>query len=190
MKKFPVILAMLVALFPMLGALSETAPQTREDTISLEGMPETITLTLFESERGYRLWYDAGMFAFVPADEGNDVDTFKPLSPDAVDGVSLSVNYSAQPDYTLEDADGDVQKSLQENGYTVTLVDTNELFPAYQSFGYHGVKGDSIMEKYIVTAEEGQYYITVTYPLEASEGFGGRLHYIVSTFEIMGADQE
>jgi hypothetical protein len=33
MKRFPVILAMMLALFPMLGALSETAPQTREGTI-------------------------------------------------------------------------------------------------------------------------------------------------------------
>lgn len=190
MKRFSMILAMMVALFPMLGALSEAAPQTRQDTISLEGMPETITMTLFESERGYRLWYDAAMFAFVPADEGNDVDTFKPKSPDAIDGVSLSVNYSAQLDYSLEDAGRDKQKSLQENGYTVTSVDTNELFPAYQSFGFHGVKGSSIMETYIVAAEEGQYYITVEYPVEAEEGFGGRLRYIVSTFEIMGADQE
>lgn len=190
MKRFPVILAMLVALFPMVNALSETAPQTKDGTIYLEGMPETITLTLFESERGYRLWYDAGMFAFVPADEGNDVDTFKPASPDALDGVSLSVNYSSQLDYSLEDAGQDVQKSLKENGYTVTPVDTNELFPAYQFFGFHGVKGDSIMETYIVAAEEGQYYITSQYPLEAAEGFGGRLRYIVSTFEIMGADQE
>lgn len=190
MKKFPVILAMLVALFPMLGALSEAAPQTRQDTISLEGMPETITLTLFESERGYRLWYDAAMFAFVPAGEGNDVDTFKPASPDAVDGVSLSINYSAQADYTLEDAGRDEQKLLQDNGYTVTPVDTNELFPSYQSFGFHGVMGGSVVETFIVAAEEGQYYITAEYPLEAAEGFGGRLRHIVSTFEIIGADQE
>ncbi len=190
MKRFSMILAMMLALFPMLGALSETAPQTKEGTIYLEGMPETITLTLFESERGYRLWYDANMFAFVPADEGNDVDTFKPASPDAVDGVSLTINYSAQLDYTLEDAGRDVEKSLQENGYTVTPVDTNELFPAYQSFGYHGVKGDSTTDTYIVAAEEGQYYITAEYPLEAAEGFGGRLRYIVSTFEIVGAEQE
>jgi hypothetical protein len=153
-------------------------------------MPETVTLTLFESERGYRLWYDANMFAFVPADEGNDVDTFHPASPDAVDGVSLSVNYSAQSDYTLENAGSDVQKSLQDNGYTVTAVDTNELFPAYQSFGFHGVLGSSIVEKYIVAAEEGQFYVTAEYPLEAAEGFGGRLRYIVSTFEIMGGEQE
>jgi hypothetical protein len=190
MKRFSMILAMMLSLFPMLGALSETAPQTREDTISLEGMPETITMTLFESERGYRLWYDATMFSFVPADEGNDIDTFKPKSPDAVDGVSLSVNFSAQSGYTLEDAGRDVQKSLQESGYTVTAVDTNELFPAYQSFGFHGVKDGSVTETYIVAAEEGQYYITAAYPPEAEEGFGGRLRYIVSTFEIMGADLE
>jgi hypothetical protein len=190
MKRFSVILAMMLALFPMLGALGETVPQTKEGTIYLEGMPETITLTLFESERGYRLWYDANMFAFVPAEEGNDVDTFKPASPDALDGVSLSVNFSAQLDYTLEDAGADVQKSLTENGFTVTSLDTNEIFPAYQSFGFHGVKGSSIVDKYIVSAEEGQYYITAEYPLEAAEGFGGRLRYVVSTFEIMGGEQE
>ncbi len=190
MKRFSVILAMMLALSPMLGALSETAPQTKEGIIYLEGMPETVTLTLFESERGYSLWYDASMFAFAPADEGNDIDAFKPVSPDAVDGVSLSINYSAQLDYTLEDAGRDVQKSLQENGYTVTTVDTNELFPAYQSFGFHSVKGNTITETYVVAAEEGQYYITAAYPLEAAEGFGGRLRYIVSTFEIMGLEQE
>ncbi len=190
MKRFSVILAMMLALFPMLGALSETALQTKEGTIYLEGMPEAITLTLFESDRGYRLWYDADMFAFAPAAEGNDIDTFRPASPDAVDGVSLSIHFSAQMDYTLDVAGRDTQKSLQENGYTVTAVDTNEMFPAYQSFGYHGVKGESILETFIIEAEEGQYYITASFPLIAAEGFGGRLHYIVSTFEIMGMELE
>ena len=190
MKRFSVILAMLLALAPMLGALSETAPQTKEGTIYLEGMPETVTLTLFESERGYRLWYDADMFALLPAGEESDADAFRPASPGAVDGVSLSVNYSCQLDYTLEDAGRDVQKSLQENGYTVTSIDTNEVFPAYRSLGFHAVKGEAIVEKYIVGAEEGEFYITTEYPLTAAEGFGGRLRYIASTFEIMGEDQE
>ncbi len=190
MKRFSVILAMMLALFPMLGALSETAPETKEGTIYLEGMPETITLTLFESEQGYRLWYDAGMFAFASAQEEEYSDVFRPASPDAVEGVYLSIRYSSQLDYTLEDAGRDAEKSLQENGYTVTAVDTNELFPAYRSFGFHGVNVESIQDTYIVEAEEGQYYITAAYPLTAAEGFGGRLRHIISTFEIMGAEQE
>ncbi len=190
MKKFPAILAMILALFPMLGALSETAPQTKEGTIYLEGMPETVTLTLFESEQGYRLWYDAGMFAFAPAQEEEYEDVFRPASPDAVEGVYLSIRYSSQLDYTLEDAGQDAEKSLKENGYTVTTIDTSELFPAYRSFGFHGINVESILDTYIVEAEEGQYYITAAYPLIAAEGFGGRLRYLASTFEIMGSKEE
>ena len=191
MKRFSVILAMMLALSPMLGALAETAPaapQTKESTIYLEGMPETITLTLFESEQGFRLWYDANMFNFAPAKEEEYDDVFRPANPDAVEGVYLSIRFSSKLDYTLEDAGRDVEKSLQENGYTVTALDTSEIFPAYRSFGFHGVNVESVMEKYIVEAEEGQYYITASYPLIAAEGFGGRLHQTVATFEIMGVE--
>ncbi len=191
MKRFSVILAMLLALSPMLGALAETAPtapQTKESTIYLEGMPETVTLTLFESEQGYRLWYDANMFTFAPAQEEEYEDVFRPASPDAVEGVYLSIRYSDQQDYTLEDARLDVLKSLKESGYSANEIVTEELFPAYRSFGFHGVSVDSVLETYIVEVEEGQYHITAAYPLIAAEGFGGRLHQTVATFEIMGAE--
>lgn len=188
MKKFPAVLAMILALFPMLGALSETAPQTKEGTIYLEGIKETVTLTLFESELGYRLWYDAALLAPAPEDEGGD--TFVPASPDAVQGVSLGVRYSSRQDYTLDNAGPDTVKSLTESGYAVTAIDTSELFPACRSLGFHAAKGESILDTYILEAGEGQYYITASYPLAAAEGFGGRLHHTVKTFEILYQQDE
>lgn len=191
MKRCSVILAMMLAISPMLGALAETAPavpQTKESIIYLEGMPETVTLTLFESEQGYRLWYDANTFIYAPAGEEEYEDVFRPANPNAVEGVYLSVRYEYKEDYTLEDAGRDMEKSLQDSGYQVAPVDTSEMFPACRSFGFHSVNADSAKDTYIIEAEEGQYYITAAYPLIAEEGFGGRLRQTVATFEIMGLE--
>ena len=191
MKGFKVVLAAALALLMAAGALAETAlppPETKEGTIYLEGMPETVTLTRFDSQRGYTLWYDANMFAYVPADEGSDIDEFRPANPDAIPGVSLAVTFSAQLDYTFEDAKRDVRASLWENGYTVTDIDTASLFPQLDTAGYHGVKGDGITESYVINSGAGAFYITLQYPLVAAEGFSARMRYMTMSFELLKAD--
>ncbi len=179
------ILMFTIALMMILAsafALAETIPATREETISVEGTPEQITLTLFESERGYSLWYDANMFAFIPADEGNDIDTFRPASSEAVENVGLYINYSNQLDYTISEAGKDTAISLLDNGYQISKIDVASLFPQYEAQGFHGIKGDQVIEKYVVASQTGLFYLTLEYPLEAAEGFGARLIYTISSF--------
>lgn len=187
MKAARIALAMMLALLFALGAAAETLPETREDVIALEGMDEAVTLTRFDSERGYRLWVDAAMFAFVPAGEGNDIDAFCPANPEAVPGVSLSIHYSAQLGYAFGDAERDVRQNLLDNGFEVTDADAAALFPKYPAAGFHGVKGDAILEEYVIASGEGAFYLTLAYPLITAEGFGTRMRYMAATFEIIAA---
>ncbi len=185
MKLTRLILAMMLLLCLTLGAVAETAPATRVGTIELEGTQEPVNEAVYESPRGYRLWIDIDRFAYVEPEEGNDIDAFEPFDPNALDGVGLYITYSAQPDYTLEMARDDLAKSLTENGYAVTEIDAKLLFPNYEAYGFHAVKEDMVVEKYIVAAKAGQFYLSREYPLMAAEGFGARLWHMVSTFELV-----
>lgn len=182
-------LALMLAACFAFSAAAESAPVTKESVITLEGMQETLTLTLYEGPRGYRLWYDANMFALATPDEGSDIDAFVPQNPDAVSGVGLYINYSARLDYTLQMAREDVRKSLEENGYTVTEADAKLLFPNNEAYGFHAVKDMSAVDKYVVAAQTGEFYITLEYPLEAAEGFGARLLSMAATFELEAAEE-
>ncbi len=175
--------AMTLALCIALGAMAEPVPDTRIGTIELEGMQEAVNEALFESPRGYQLWIDTERFAYVEPDEGSDIDAFEPIAPDALDGVGLYINYSEQLDYTLDMAREDVQKALVENGYTITEIDAKNLFPNDEAYGFHAIKGDMVVDKYIVAAKGGAFYLSLEYPLMAAEGFGARLFHMASTFQ-------
>lgn len=175
--------AMTLALCIALGAMGEANPNTRAGSIELEGTQEAINEALYESPRGYQIWIDTERFAYVEPDEGNDIDAFEPNASDALDGVGLYIYYSEQLDYTLDMARDDVQKVLVENGYTVTEIDTKLLFPDDKSYGFHATKSDVVVDKYIVTAKNGAFYLSLEYPLMAAEGFGARLFHMASTFK-------
>ena len=175
--------AMTLALCIALGAMPEPLPDTRIGTIELEGMQEAVNEALYESPRGYQLWIDTDRFAYVEPDEGSDIDAFEPIAPDALDGVGLYINYSKQLDYPLDMAREDVQKVLVENGYTITEINVTALFPDVEAYGFHAIKGDMVVEKYIVSAKGGAFYLSLEYPLIAAEGFGARLFHMISTFK-------
>jgi hypothetical protein len=164
-----------------------TPPVTKEATISLEGMEEPVTLTLFESELGYSLWYDANLFALVKPDEQSAAqqvtDTFAPAIEGAIPGVSLTIHPDSQADVSLSDAGEAMLKTMQDGGFTVTQLDTSTLFPQYEALGFHGVSSEGVMEQYLLQFENARFILSLSYPQEAAEGFGARLYYLISTFE-------
>ena len=164
-----------------------TPPVTKEATISLEGMEEPVTLTLFESELGYSLWYDANLFALVKPDEQAEaqqvIDTFAPSIEGVIQGVSLSIRPDSQADIPLKEAGEAMLKTMQDGGFAVTQLNTSTLFPQYEALGFHGVSGEGVMEQYLLQFESARFVLTLTYPQEAAEGFGARLYYLISTFE-------
>ena len=188
MKLARILLAMALIVCIAQGAMAETAPATRVGSIELEGMEEAVNEALYESPRGYRLWIDTDRFAYVEPGEGNDIDAFEPFDPNALEGVGLYINYSAQLDYTLDMAREDVEHSLAKNGYVVTEIDAKLLFPHYEAYGFHAVKDERVVKKYIIAAETGEFYLSLEYPLAAAEGFGARLWHMASTFELAKAE--
>ena len=177
--------AMTLALCIALGGMAEAVPDTRVGTIELEGMQEAVNEALFESPKGYTLWIDTERFAYIEPDEGNDIDTFEPIDLNALDGVGLYINYSSQLDYTLDMARDDVKKTLMDNGYEGIEIDAKLLFPNYEAYGFHAVKDGMVVEKYIVAAKDGEFYLSLEYPQEAAEGFGARLWHMASTFTLV-----
>lgn len=184
-RLFPTMILVLCIAF---GAMAEANPNTRVGTIEMEGTQEAVNEALFESPRGYQLWIDTDRFAYVEPDEGSDIDSFEPLLPDALDGVGLYINYSSQLGYTLDMAREDVQKVLVENGFTVSELDAKPLFPDDIACGFHAIKGDMVVDKYIIAAKDGAFYLSLAYPIEAAEGFGVRLNHMASSFTLVDAE--
>lgn len=180
MKRFA---ALLIALCVASGcaALAETAV-TRQEAITLEGIAEEITLTLYESRRGYSLWYDASVFLVTPEGQGSGMDTFRPSHANAAGVVEMTVQVLDGTDFAA--AQRETEHSLQQNGYAVTAADTNGKFTAQASAGFYGEMAGQVIESYLVQGGQGIYCITLLYPTEAAEGYGARLQAMLGTFTL------
>ncbi len=166
------------------------APLTREETISIEGMDEAITTTYFESPRGYAFWIDPNHLTLVPEDEGNDIDEFVPPGAAPNSGYSLAINYSSALDYTFDLAAEDTEQMLIENyGSVQPLELSSDLFSGLPAKGWFTMdtvetENDTIICEYIVQAGEGVFYVSLTYPQVATEGFGSRVEKMLKSFEV------
>lgn len=182
MMKRLILIMLAMLLLSMPAVLAEQAPETRQETIRLEGMEERITTTRFVSPRGYAFWYDPEIIVPREADEGNDIDDF--VRPDAVDDMyQLSVHYGEALGYSFEQAATDVEQTMKES-YSESGVIEKAPF-SFECQGFYGRSGDQTSLYYVVKAGDGAFYIHVRYPSEAAEGFGDRIGQMLESFEIV-----
>ena len=179
------VLALLLFAAPVASAEGE-APKTRTETITLEGMPEEITTTYFESARGYSFWYDAESIKPQAWDgeegEGGDVDTFVPADPNAA-AVRLDIYFGGAIDYTLDQAVQDTLDSLTLN-YGDAGVQSETPFEGYEARMCYADDGKTSIEYFLVAVEGGIYHIVLTCPVEAGEGFGARIWQMLKSFQV------
>lgn len=162
-------------------------PVTREESIYLEGVEETITTTRFESQRGYSLWIDTDYLTLQPEGEGNDIDEF--LRPDTEDRRYLvAINYDGVLGYTFEEAAESALQVLTDNHAGAEEFDIEGTFTGLTARGFCATDGDMTFLKYVVDAGEGAFYIYITFPREAAEGFGSRAIQMLKSFEILARD--
>lgn len=166
-------------------ALASDAPQTREATFYLEGMPETVVLTAYDAGQGYTLWYDAGMFAPEAMEAGSEDLVLVPVSEDALAGISFLLRPLETQDLTLDDAaQKEVDAWMADDYEMVHWQETDvEPFINYPHRQFTLRREDAMMDVYLLEADTQRYAFYAEYPAEAAEGMGPRMRLMVVNFE-------
>lgn len=172
---------LLIAALCALMTLGAAVAETRESTILLEGMPETVTLTSYDGD-GFRLWYDAGRYAMTAAEGAS---SGRLLPADAADDA-IAFSFEIAADGQAPDAlAASRTEALTREGYTVTALDDDELLAvgARVTAGCVCLRGDELIECFVVTVNDRALLIELRMPLEAAEGAGARFRRVIADIE-------
>lgn len=182
MKKIPMILALLLALSLGLTALAEApALPQREETINLEGTPETFLATQYTLPGRFSLWYAAADFEPVPLDNGT---RFQLLNNFLDAEVFLEVALAAEPGQPADHLLAEAQTAYQQEGWQIAAdpAQITTLADAPMP-GFIAAKDNQTAQVYLITLGTGTYQVTLRYPMEAAEGWGARMHHYTLTID-------
>lgn len=177
MKKVLAILIVLTLSAACFAGFAEGA-DTRESVLIIEGTEEKITEQLYESFKGYSIWYSTDTFAIH---SGIGYDTVSPIDA-SIDDVYMTI---VPVEIAIEDADAlldeavggydpenaiisDVSERQLESGFSVKSVEV-------QSEGM-------INRFYLICGNDKVFCLNAFFPEEAIEGYGVRLEAIVDSF--------
>lgn len=184
MKKAIIVLFALLLALGAAGVMAETAPPQREETIHLEGMEETFLATQYTKPGQFSLWY--GDADFEPTKQENGVrfalrNNF--LNADVYLDIARVGEPGADASALLEQG----TQAYREGGWQLTAADP-ESFPLEnaQVLGLVAAKDNQVARAYAVTLSSGVYLVTITYPMEAAEGWGARMFHFALTLENAG----
>ncbi len=163
------------------------APQTRQETIRIEGMDETITTTYIQSAKGYSLWIDTDVLVLQPEEEGLGMDVYAP--PDIVPEVprEMVIYQGGLYDHSFEQATQDTRQVLLDNYGNAETIENADLFDGLNAAGLSATDGDNTILEYLVESDDEVFHIVITCPNEAVEGFGARVLWMLKSFEVTGA---
>lgn len=182
--RIALLLAALVALSALWG-LAEPARKTL--TIQLEGMPEEMPVTEYRLEGLYTVWYDADHFLPVPLENGI---RFELMDNRLSAEVSFSIEDTWDPGRTDESGLADFREEYERQGWACEGIDAVGMLPLF-SFpddpvqGFAAIKDRQEALVYLAWAASGTYLCTLRYPLEAAEGWGTRMHFMLNTLEAL-----
>lgn len=178
------ILAALIAVIPVSG-LAESTQKLM--TIQLEGMPEEVLLTEYRAEGLYAVWYDAERFVPVALENGVRFE----LTDNLLSGeVSFSIESTWAPGRENEPGLADYRMEYERQGWVCEELDVQGMLPMF-SFpddpvqGFAAQKDGQKVLVYLTWVASGTYLCTLRYPLEAAEGWGARMHYMLNTLETL-----
>ncbi len=157
------------------------APLQREETIYLEGNEETFLATQYTLPGQFVLWYaDAD---FEPQEQEGGVRFA--LRNNFLDAeVHLDITRVDQPADNPEAALEQPTRDYQQDGWQVNPVEPDSFpLPNAEVAGFSAAKDNQIVRTYAVTLPSGLYLISMTYPMEAAEGWGARMFYFAMTLE-------
>ncbi len=167
-----IIIALLILMLSVCGALAET----RESVIYLEGEPEDVTETLYETPWGFYFWYDAELFTVDDSQsESGQSLMICPAESDLPVYLELmtpkAVGVPAERFLEVNGMD-----EMNENEYPCEAGGILKGFADYAAFN------EEILQGFYV-AQDGDEWAAayINCPVEAWEGYGHRLDRILQT---------
>lgn len=171
------------------GGQADTPPAQRQLAIELEGMTEFVTVTEYREEGSFSAWYDAAFFRPVPAENGVKFE----LIHNKLSGVvSFSILDISEPDRAQGSDLDEYINEYERQGYIIEALDGEGMFPLLSHEegtvqAFKASKGTALARVYLISAPRGEYLCTLLYPQEAAEGWGARMHQMLSTLEYLPA---
>ncbi len=182
-----VVLIMVISLCAFAETDAVAQPETRTTVITLEGMEEEITETLYVSEDGYSIWYQSDMLNldtnighayFAPVNENTEDGAVDFTSDIYMVIVPIEIPYEDTDAFLLE-ATGGFDPSVAVIGEATAETLENGI----EIKNVAVIENDIVYCYYLVTNAEMVLCITAAYPTEAAEGFGVRFHNTLRTIE-------
>lgn len=164
--------------------------ETREETISVEGLEETITTTRFDSEMGYTIWIDATRLAHVP--EAVGMDAFMGVEDPTIGVAAMGVNAMAGVDTGVT---FDVALKGQKDVLVAAFgeledIDVADAFGDLQVACFRGVLEGMVADTYVIDLGHDILMLSAQYPQEGAEGIGVRLQNMVASITVNEGTQE
>ncbi|PWA08052.1 hypothetical protein DCC39_15670 [Pueribacillus theae] len=151
-------------------------PETKTETLEIEGMPEEKTFILAKNEHiGVSTYYPDDMVAQT---EQNSIKIFTNFVGEKRDDAYFEI-YEASENQTKDDK----QLLSDFNGYSITEVAEDEFMIPYSQKEYTIEKGDFTGTVSIFERNGKVYRITTHYPIEWGDGVGPRIAKIIDELE-------
>lgn len=157
----------------------------KEGTISIEGMEETVTYTLYENQKAnYILYIDKERYETI---NENDLDIITPqfALDETFPEVSMKISQSSSPPSEVIEK---LFHELNTNFHHVSQIEQiTDPLPAYTVKGVDGDDWNSPITRYYVfeNKQNGSFIIEQNYFIEAAEGHAVRFDEMLKTFEII-----
>ena len=167
------------------GGQTDASPAIKQLDIELEGMTEYIEVTQYIHEGSFSAWYDAVFFRPVSADNGVK---FELIENKLSEEVSFGILDITEPEPAQRSGLDEYINKYERQGYIIEAVDGTGMFPLLSHEegtvrAFKASKGTALARVYLIPAPRGTYLCTLLYPLEAAEGWGARMHQMLSTLE-------
>ena len=167
------------------GGQTDAFPASKQMEVELEGMTEYIEVTQYIHEGSFSAWYDAAFFSPVPADNGVK---FELIENKLSEEVSFSILDITEPERAQRPGLDEYINEYERQGFMIEALDGSGLFPLLRHEegtvqAFKASKGTALARVYLIPAPRGTYLCTLLYPLEAAEGWGARMHQMLSTLE-------
>ena len=167
------------------GGQTDASPAIKQLDIELEGMTEYIEVRQYIHEGSFSAWYDAAFFRPVSADNGVK---FELIENKLSEEVSFGILDISEPEHAQRLGLDEYINEYERQGYIIEAVDGTGMFPLLSHEegtvrAFKASKGTALARVYLIPAPRGTYLCTLLYPLEAAEGWGARMHQMLSTLE-------
>ncbi len=154
-------------------------------TIQLEGMDEDINVKSRKSDLGYQLYYDIDRFVFTN-DDGRDNYMAENVNPEIIPYVYVSISRIKGTD--AKEYLNQLEDSLKEENKDVKInepIDLSDQVRAEHIYVRAGLEWNSAIRNfYIIDLADDILLIETQFFVEAEEGYGARIHYMLETLRL------